>query len=859
MTTKVTWKPDADGNWLQAANWSSGTVPDSASNVVIATPHVHTITYDTGNDVIHSLKVTGDHFVMAGGLLEILATANFGDGYRQTGGTLLAGVVTINGAGVLDGGSATGSTVLNIKGPIALANYTLAGGAVLNNAGTTSQTAQIAVGDATGVNARINSAAGATYQIGGDYGITGNSASAGLVNAGTLAKINGSGTSVVGINIASTGTISANAGGTLEFTRPNDVVSGVLSGAGQIAFGGSANATVTIGSITLGMLGLYDGASLTLGTNTVLNGNLNEQASFGNTTLALGGNTLTVKDTFSVGSFEGTALINGSGKLVLAGTSMLGGVVLGGTNSYANQGTLTQTGNVTLGDSGGGLAQLVNSAGAVYDFTQDESVGIGSNTGAVFSNAGVVEKTQSNGSSTIAVVLTNQAGGTILAATGTLAFNNALTSAGTITGGGHVQIINSAVATLNAGTVLNVAELDLLNAGALNVGTTLSYGGVFDDAASFGTTVVNVGANVFTVSGAGNTISGFEGGAVMTGTGTFANTGTLAVGQLTLGSGVTLANTGTVNQTGTVTIGDGSGKTATIDNAAHAVWNLTNGSGIGNGVSSLSGFENFGLLVASPGAGVVTTMNTDLTNETGGTINIASGALASAGTFANSGSITGTDLQLINSGETTFAGGTVLKTAQLDLLNSATVTLGANLTYAGTLNDSASFGTTTINLANHTLSLTGAASFIGFEGNAVVTGTGTLFTRGATQISGLILGGDSTLSNSQTITETGNLQIGDGSGKAATLSNAVNGVYDLVNDSGIGIGSSMASSFVNAGLFEKTAGTGISVVGSDFVNNGTITVSSGTVEFLAGTLINNGTINGIVSTDQSGNIFVMHH
>ncbi|HZZ87835.1 MAG TPA: hypothetical protein VFE13_05815, partial [Caulobacteraceae bacterium] len=69
-------------------------------------------------------------------------------------------------------------------------------------------------------------------------------------------------------------------------------------------------------------------------------------------------------------------------------------------------------------------------------------------------------------------------------------------------------------------------------------------------------------------------------------------------------------------------------------------------------------------------------------------------------------------------------------------------------------------------------------------------------------------------------------------------------------------GNGATSTLTNNGLFEKTGGTGTSVVAAKFVNNGTITVTSGTLEFLAGTFTNNGTINGNLTTDGSGNIFI---
>ena len=338
-----------------------------------------------------------------------------------------------------------------------------------------------------------------------------------------------------------------------------------------------------------------------------------------------------------------------------------------------------------------------------------------------------------------------------------------------------------------------------------------------------------------------------------------ANTGTLAVGDLTLGSTVSLDNTAVVNQTGNVVIGDGSGKTAVIDNAAGATWNLDNGSSLTDGAVTTSTFENFGTFTASPGASATATLDTTFVNEKAATLKIATGVLVSSGSLVNSAIISGTDFQAINSSSTTLNAGSNLNLLkEFDLLDNATLTLGTNLNFSGTFDDGADFGAATVNLAAHTFTLKGAASFTGFEGTPVITGGGTLSLTGKTQLTALTIGSTSLLSNAGTIDAAGNLQVGDGSGQAAEFLNAAKSIYDLVNDSNVGVGSSLMSDFVNNGLFEKTSGTGTSVVSSPFVNNGTITVTSGTIEFTAGRLSGSGVINGTETTDQQGDIFITH-
>jgi hypothetical protein len=87
-------------------------------------------------------------------------------------------------------------------------------------------------------------------------------------------------------------------------------------------------------------------------------------------------------------------------------------------------------------------------------------------------------------------------------------------------------------------------------------------------------------------------------------------------------------------------------------------------------------------------------------------------------------------------------------------------------------------------------------------------------------------------------------------GGTATVANA--GEYDIVSNNGIA--GTPASFFINNGLFEKTGGGGVSNVTSDFVNNGTITVTSGSVSFSGG-FTNNGVIDGMLS--ESGGVWTV--
>jgi hypothetical protein len=98
---------------------------------------------------------------------------------------------------------------------------------------------------------------------------------------------------------------------------------------------------------------------------------------------------------------------------------------------------------------------------------------------------------------------------------------------------------------------------------------------------------------------------------------------------------------------------------------------------------------------------------------------------------------------------------------------------------------------------------------------------------GTTTVSGLKIGGTVEWVNTKSVTQSGGtVTIGDARGAKAILNNELMGTYDITDDSGIARGSSTASDtdIENAGLFEKTGGTGVSTTVPNLTNNGRIEV-----------------------------------
>ena len=111
------------------------------------------------------------------------------------------------------------------------------------------------------------------------------------------------------------------------------------------------------------------------------------------------------------------------------------------------------------------------------------------------------------------------------------------------------------------------------------------------------------------------------------------------------------------------------------------------------------------------------------------------------------------------------------------------------------------------------------------------------------------LGGDSTFGattvSSGKLVVAGDLSsgpatLGDAAGDLAQLMIASTGIWDILGDSGIGLGSSPSSFISNSGLFEKTGGSGTSDIAPQLLNKGSVLVSSGTLD-LEGAVSGKGT------------------
>ena len=222
-----------------------------------------------------------------------------------------------------------------------------------------------------------------------------------------------------------------------------------------------------------------------------------------------------------------------------------------------------------------------------------------------------------------------------------------------------------------------------------------------------------------------------------------------------------------------------------------------------------------------------TTVRSIEETDSGATVTIGgSDALTLSGISNINGAVAGSGALDLAGGVTTFDGNGSISAASWSLLGAGTnVALDQALDYSG---DFQAGSGTSLTLSGGDLTLTGQAGFAG----ATVSGSDTLTAEGTTTISALTLGGTATFDNAGALTQSGgDVTVGDAGGSVAQLLNAATGTYDITEDSGIGLGSSRLSSISNSGLFEKTGGTGTSVIAPNVANAQSILVSAATLDF----------------------------
>lgn len=302
----ATWT-DSSGNWSNAANWSTLSVPNNGGgtfyNAVINGTGSDTITFDANGTVINSLTIGPGETFQDNGLAP---TLTIGDPSFPAAGSLTNG-------GTINWGNGSNLTL----------DITAGSGSITNSGAINLTNSTLTINDSGNGNTAVLSGGG-TVNLSGAL-ITGASGDETLTNSNNI--IQGSGT-ISNLTLVNNGTINANAVGALTIT-PN---SGGFTNNGTVNATGLGGLVINAGAGPVTNNGTMDinNSNLTVrGASTQNNGTLTLQnGSVGTITGAMSTNadtTLTVNaSTLTVGgdyiNFEALTSVSNGGTLKVLGS-----------------------------------------------------------------------------------------------------------------------------------------------------------------------------------------------------------------------------------------------------------------------------------------------------------------------------------------------------------------------------------------------------------------------------------------------------------------------------------------------------------------------------------------------------------
>lgn len=748
----VSWTNTAGGNWNTAANWSPNQVPGPNDAVWITNNGTYTITLNA-------------HVNLAGFALGGTSGTQTLNHATYTLALNGPGNSSANGVYTLASGTLTGSGLLNLAGRFnwtggtlggAGSNLVLTAGGGLAIGGATAKTLySTLINNGTGTwsgglvtcfpSALFSNTPNGAFDLSADgSAFSVQSGSPSFINAGTLRKSAGTGTTTVSVPCGNSGSVQVNHG-TLSLTLDDSAGSfTALAGATLSVKGtallspsssitGAGNFTVTAGAIT------NEGELNISGTNTFSGG----------TAVFAGSCTLTNNPMVLSGAstviFDGTGTVS-PWSLTLSGGSLLGSLPVSVSGPFTwSGGTIGAAGSSLVVFANGGLtlngsakylyATLVNngagtwSAGAVSFYSTAlfsntpagtlyltaDGTALSKNSGTpAFANAGILRKTTGTATTTISVPCGNT--GSVQVDSGTLALTLADSTGSFANLAGATLNVNGA-AVLSPGSSIAGAGNYIQGSGALTnhgtfdvTGTNTFSGGtaVFAGSCPMAGSIVVVSGGMLVLNAAGamtpaslTLSSGFlQGNMPVTISGLFLWTGgtngsagsSLAVtvnGGLTISSSATkalyatLVNNAAGTWSGTWVSCYGA---ALVSNAPAATLDLTADGDAFYSVTTGPALANAGTLRKTAGTGM-TTVSVPCANT--GTIQVNSGTLAltltnGSGSFtaASGATLRVSGTATLSPGSSTTGAGNYVMTSGA-ITNSGTFNLGGTNTFFG--------------------------------------------------------------------------------------------------------------------------------------------------------------------------------
>lgn len=899
----ITWTNTSGGIWSAPANWDAHAVPGASDTAAITVAGTYTVTVDTTVG-IHGLIIGGasgqqtfsnggqivgitNTFVGVNGIIGLSGTGSINGGlmtnqgtFNWSGGTLAlpmtntaSGILNVNGTTVTLWGALTNAGTINLSGSGSILLY--------NN--------QATHGTYAGA---IYNEAGGLFDLQTDQGVSdGGLGSEVVVNAGTLRKSSGTGTSTIGVACTNSGVVDAESG-TIQFS-----VGGNIGGtyntaaAASIQFvGGTFNETDPV-SITGSGVCKQNGATVVLNDRiaefVLASGNVVLSPTFEGTgaiqSLQLDGATLTgTNNVTGTLGISGGALGPGSVLTINAGGTLdFNGAAVNIYGPLTNAGSIIWTGGgLGVGNSGSTYSGVIaNQPGGLFLIQSDQSLyADGYGKPEVFLNAGTVRKTAGLGTTTFSVGFTNA--GLVDAESGTIQFQ----TGGNI--GGNYNTASGALIQFNGGSFVQTGTPTITGSGLcrqngatvilsdLIANFQLFYGNVaLSPTFQTNGTIYNLRLDGATLTGS-NVVTGtltMNGGAIGTGSPlTVSNGGVLDLNGTSMNVYSPLTNAGTINWTGGI-IGVGNNGTAYLGVIANQPGGLfliqCDQSLYGDGYGAPEVFLNAGTVRKIAGLGT-TTLGVGFTNS--GVVDAESGVIQFQGggnIGGNYNTASGTLIQF-SGGSFVQSGTPTITGSGLCRQNGATVTLSDRIAnfplVSGNVVLTPTFQT---NGEIHNLQLDGAT----LTGTNVVVGTLTMNGSALALASPLTIAGGgvmnlggvsfnvvSPLTNGGTINwNSGTIGIGNnGSTYTGVMNNQSGGLLLIQSDQSLnGDGYGAPEFFLNAGTVRKIAGLATTTFSAAFTNSGTLDVQSGIIHFGGAYGQTGGTMNfGITSLADFGQV-----
>ncbi len=426
----INWTSIAGGDWSDAGAWSGGVVPGASDDAVIQGSANYTVTV-TKAEAADSLTVNNPSALVSistGGALSLGSGIDLesGDLRLSQGGVISGGTLSSSGGafqfkgGALEGLTYDGTLDLS---PASSAVTIAGAGLVLSGAGGTGA-GQI---DLTGSGSSMFVAGNqtldnATFDLGGNSNLIQlqTTSASGTLTLGLSLTIDQTGPASIqdeyrtaGDKLINEGTINSPAGDALELNLVDFVNEGTVAvGDGDdfsvVGSGGFVNAAGAVFTIASGNVVALKTQAWTLG---------------------------------------GT--LDGGGQLTVP-TATVAGLVVGGGAQLIDDGTVTQTGTLTLGDSTGGTGKLTIANKYAYGIAGNFDILSGTSTASRIVVDGTLTRTSGAGLAAVEVAVSDN--GVIKGAAGVFDFSKSITGSGAleIGGGATLRFGGVVAATLTA-------------------------------------------------------------------------------------------------------------------------------------------------------------------------------------------------------------------------------------------------------------------------------------------------------------------------------------------------------------------------------------------------------------------------